>query len=399
MLAAGGGSTLAMAAVLEQLQTKCYEFEIRVQAKDRASSSVTGMVLEPGKMRLEQSGDLGAITSIIDNDAGQLLMLFHRSKAAYRFDTDEAKEDDVFRFLILPMRSIMRSIEDLWGLKSGNETSLGKKDIAGKSAEGFRVTQEDEEYTQTITVWADGKVGHPLEVKISRQTEEGEKGELVLSNFQVVPEPNTELFSTTVPEGYTLADSQTLDQLKAESATANSTTENTSAQAKIVLDAFALSADGNKQEAVELLVTVDWTDDFRFGQEHHFFTMKEQQFMSLVTADREKVSTATMTQLSHCRDIHRELLELGRKARAAGDVAQAEKYFSTSVRLGRLLNRNADLLIIVRMVGMAIQGSALRELSLLYEEQSETEKLQDTRAQTSQVEEQLEEIKAGVPGR
>jgi outer membrane lipoprotein-sorting protein len=386
----GGGSTVAMAAVLEQLQTKCYEFEISVSTGDGAALSGKGMVLEPGKMRLEHTSDvrLGPVTSIIDSDAGQSLILFERSKAAYRFDRKEAKALEVFDFLLLPMQSI----EDIWGLKAGNETALGRRDIDGQAAEGFRVAREGEEYTQTITVWADAKTGHPMEVEISRQTTEGEKGELVLSDFRVVPESSAALFRMEVPQGYTLAGSQTLDQLGAESATANSTTESTSAQAKIVLDAFASWADGNEQEAVELLVTVDWTDDFRFGQEHHFLTMSEREFGSLVSADMERVATDINTHVRQCRDIFRELRDLGRKAHASNDVAQAEKCFSTAVGLGRLLNRDTDMMLLVRVVGIAIQKGALTELSSLYEKQGETEKLRNTQVQISQVEAQREQI-------
>ncbi len=392
----GGGSTVAMAAVLEQLQSKCYEFEISIQAEDGADIPANGMVLEPGKMRLEHPSDvrLGPVTSIIDNKAGQSLILFERSKTAYRFDVKEAKGLEVFGFLLLPMRSI----EDIWGLKAGNETALGRRDFDGQAAEGFRVTQKDEEYTQTITVWADAKAGHPLEVVISLQSDEGEKGEVVLSDFQVIVEPNTDLFSTTVPQGYTLAESRTLEQLGAESDTSVSANENTSAQAKIVLDAIALSADSKTQEAVELLLTADWSDDLKFGQEHHFFTMTERQYMSLVSADRDRVFADTNTRFRHCRAIFRKLLELGQKARTSNDVAEAEKYFSTAVRLGDLLNRDSEMMLVVRMAGIAIQRGAWTELSSLYEEQGETEKLRDTQNQIGQVDAQLEQIKAGLQG-
>lgn len=397
IFASGDGSTVAMAAVLEQLQTKCYEFEMAGRTEDGASTSVKGMVLEPGKMRLEQRGGLGAITSIIDNDTGQSLILFERFKAAYRFDRKEAKAIGILGFLILPRRSI----EDLWSLKAGEETALGKKYIDGKSAEGFRVIQKDEEYTQAITIWADAKTGHPLEVEIVWQSNEEEKAvlELTLSDFRAIPKPNTALFSTKVPAEYTLANRQTLKQLTAESDTTTSTTEKTSAQAKTVLDAIALWADGKKQEAVELLMAVDWSDDLRFGQGHYLFTMTERQYISLLWADQKKVMAGIITQSSQCRAIARELAELGRNARTSKDFTDAEKYFSTAVRLGQLLNRNRDMMLIVRIVGIAIQKLALTELSSLYQELGETEKLQNTQAQINQIEERMKQIKKSASGR
>ena len=390
-----GGSTVAMAAFLEQLQTKCYEFEMGVRTEDGASTSVKGVVLEPGKMRLEQRGGLGTITSVIDNDAQQSLILLKRFKTACRFDGKEAKEIGILGFLTLPRRSI----EGLWSLEAGDETSLGRKDIDGKSAEGFRVTQRDEEYSRAITVWADAKTGHPLEVEIVWQSNEEKAAlELLLRDFRVVPEPNTALFSTEVPEGYTLTDRQTLEQLAAESDTTSSTTESTSAQAKTVLNALALWADGKKQEAVELLVAVDWNDDLRFGQEHHLFAMRERQYISLVSADQKEVMDGVMMQSSQCQAIASEMMELGRKARTSEDAAQAEEYFSTTMRLGQLLNRDRETMLIARLVGIAIQKLALAELSSLYHKLGETEKLRGTRAKVNQIEEQMKQIKKKAAG-
>ena len=260
--------------------------------------------------------------------------------------------------------------------------------------------QKDKEYSQTITVWADAKTGNPLEVEIVWQSNEEQMVvELTLSDFRAIPEPNPALFSTKVPEGYTLANMQTIDELMAESDTTVSTTENTSAQAKIILDAIALWADGKKQKAVKLLVGVDWSGDIRFGQEHYLFTMTERKYISLVLADQTKVLAEIMKQLPQCRAIARELAKLGRKAHISKDVAQAEKYFSTAVRLGQLLNHDRDVMLIVRLVGIAIQKLALTELLSLYEELGETEKLQKTQGQINQIEEQMKQIKKSASGR
>ena len=51
-------------------------------------------------------------------------------------------------------------------------------------------------------------------------------------------------------------------------------------------------------------------------------------------------------------------MALGRTAGSSKDVAKAEKYFSTAVRLGQLLNHDKDMMLIVRMVGIAIQTRA-----------------------------------------
>ncbi|GAF97394.1 unnamed protein product, partial [marine sediment metagenome] len=256
VLVVRGGSTVVMAAVLEQLQTQSYEFEMEVTTNEGGPASVTGMVLEPGRMRLTQQSGAAMFACIIDDDAGQSLILIEQFKAAYRLDREEARSIGGLNFLILPGRSI----SDLWNLKAEDETELGRKNIDGKSAEGFRVTQEEEEHTQTITVWADAKTGHPLEVEILVESHQGQYVELTLSDFQVVSEPDPALFSTELPAGYTLANRQTLEQLGTESAPTTSTADDTTDQARRVVDAIAAWADGKRQKAVELLMAVDWGD-------------------------------------------------------------------------------------------------------------------------------------------
>jgi len=405
IFAAGGGSIIAMADVLEQLQTKCYEFEMSLRVENNASRSLKGMVLEPGKMRLEQRIGHRTYTNIFDTNTGESLLLSDGpTKTALRGDIKKAKQADVLGFFILPNRSI----ESLWGLKAGNETPLGKKDIDGKSAVGFRVNNKFrvkinnkyEDLIQTITVWADAKTGHPLKVEVVLQDSKEEKTalELTLYDFRVIPEPNKALFSMKIPAGFTLANSQTLEELTADSDTTTPTAKNTSAGAEKVLKAIALWADGKKQKAVELIMTVDWNADIRFGQEHYWFTITGRQYMSLKWADQKKVDTGKMTQSLPLRAIAREMVKLGREARSSRDFTQAKKYLTTTVRLGHLLNRNNDIMLFSWAVGTAIQMRALTELSSLYGELGETQKQQSTQARINQLEKQRKQLMKRVPG-
>lgn len=398
-----GGSTVALAAVLEQLQTKSYEFQADVRTPDGASTSVKGMVLEPGKLRLEQVGGLGTITSIIDSQKKEAVVLLSRSKVAYRFDkqerpdNQEKKEPLGMDFLILPGRSI----EDLWKLKPGAETKLGQKEIGAQPADGFRVKQRTDECTETITVWADAKTAFPVTVEVTLQSNKDGKQilELTLRDFKVVAKPSPALFSTDVPEGYTLANQQTLQQLTTTPATGTTTPEGASAEARKILAALELWNSGDKPKAIEALVAVDWKGEIRFGREQYLFTMTESQYVSLVTADQTKVSReGGLKQLDQCRAMGRELVDLGKKARAAKEVDKAEKYFSTAAGLGQLLDRNSDLRLIVRLVGIAIQKSPLTELSGLYEERGQPEKLKAVREKLSQLEEEQSKIKKNVQG-
>ncbi len=391
----GGGTSIAMAAVLEQLQTKSYEFVMDVH-EGNASTTVKGAVLESGKLRLEQSGGLGRIVSIVDNDANRFLLLWERFKAAYQFDKQEKEELGVLGFLILPGRSV----SDLWNLQAGKETKLEQKKVDGHDAQGFRVTHKSDDYTETITVWADAKTAAPVKVEITWQSNKDDKQALglTLRDFKVVQKPDPALFSTDVPAGYTLANRQTLKQLATAPASGASKVESTSAEAKKVLAALKLWHEGNKQKAIETLTAVDWKGDIRFGREHYLFKMTESQYISLVTEDQQKVMAEIISQSNDCRPMARKLVDLARKARTAKNNAETERYLHTAAGLGQLLDRDKSMMLIVRLVGIAIQRLTAGELVSLYEAQGETSKLQNTQNRIMELDEKLKEIKETASG-
>lgn len=395
----GGGTSIAMAAVLEQLQTKSYEFLMDVH-EGNASTTVKGVVLEPGKLRFELTGERGPgpIVSIIDNDAKRSLLLWERFKAAHQFDMQEREEKEELGFpgfLILPDRSV----SDLWNLQTGQETKLEQKKVGGHDAQGFRVTQKSDDYTETITVWADVKTSAPVKVEITRQSNEDDKQVLnvTLRDFKAVQELDPALFITDVPAGYTLANRQTLGQLATTPATGTSEAK-TSSEAEKFLAAMKLWHEGNKQKAIETLMTIDWAGDIRFGDEHYLFTMTESQYISLVPEDQQKVMAEVLSQSSDCRAIARELVNLAGKAHASRRDAEAEKYLHNALGLGQLLDRDKKMMLIVRMVGIAIQRLAAGELATLYEAKGQTNKLRDTQKQIAELELKLREIKNRVSG-
>lgn len=394
--AISGSTSIAMAAVLEQLQTKSYEFVMDVRVGD-TSTTVKGAVLEPGKLRLEQTGGLGPIVSIIDNDAKHSLLLWEQFKAAYQFDKQGQEKEELggLGFLILPGRSV----SNLWNLRAGKETKLDQKQVDGHTAQGFRVTQKSDDYTETMTVWADAKTAAPLKVEIALQSNNDEKQmlELALRDFKVVEKPDPALFSTDVPAGYTLANQQTLKQF-ATAPAIDASVAKTSPGAEKVLAALRLWHEGNKQKAIETLMTVDWEGDLRFTQEHYLFTMTESQYISLVTDDQQQVMAEIMSQSTDCRAIARKLVDLARKARAAKNDTEAEKYLHAAIGLGQLLDRDKNMMLIVRMVGIAIQRLAAGELATLYEGQGQTDKLHHIQKRIRDLKEQTVEIKRSASG-
>ncbi|MBN1942668.1 MAG: hypothetical protein JW849_05170 [Phycisphaerae bacterium] len=390
--AIGGTPGIAMADVLEQLKTKSYEFVMDVN-EGGAGTIIKGTVLEPCKMRLEQTSGMGPIVSIIDNDTHQSLLLWKRFKAANRFDQREKKQVGVLGFLLLPGRSV----SDLWNLQAGEETKLTQKKINGCDAQGFRVTQKNDDYTETITVWADAKTAAPLMVDIIMQPKqvEGQALKLTLRDFKVIQNPNPALFSTDVPEGYTLASRKTLKQLTTAPDTVAPTTKDTPNEAEKVQKAMEFWRRGKKEKSLPTLTEVHWKGRFHFNRECYLFTMTEKKFISLVSADQQKVMAEIMSQSKDYRNIARELVTLASKARTSGNNAKAEKYLQTALGLGELLDRDKNMMLIVRMVGIAIQRHAADELVTLYKNQGQMNKLQNIRKRIIELDTETKKIKQG----
>jgi hypothetical protein len=86
LLSSVGRTSLAFADVLKHIRSSSYTFDLTVVTQEEASTTVQAMVLEPGRIRLDTSGGLGKISSIINTSEGKNLLLFHKQKAAYLFD-------------------------------------------------------------------------------------------------------------------------------------------------------------------------------------------------------------------------------------------------------------------------------------------------------------------------
>ena len=398
-----GGAGSVFAACLQQLRAGSYAFDVDVRTGHGAGTSLKGMVLEPGRLRLEDRAE--RVASIIDVDRKRSLILLDRTKVAHCFNSKEEPGVGSLGFLVLPGRLI----EDLWSLHAGDETALGTGLVDGKPAEGFRVTRPEHGGTETITVWADRKTGYPLKVDVVLQSgTQGEPAmEQTLKNFAAVAAPDPALFSTEIPEGFTLANQTTLEQFLSQADPASPATGGTSAEAEKILKALALDlkalaqepvVGGDRKAAAEVLLTVDWNGDVRFAREHYTFTMTEKQYMGLVLADQQKVIDPIMGQSAHCKYLARELVELGRQARAAKDPARAEQYLQAAVHFGEILNR-ADAMLHVRMTGIVMQQSALKEMLVLHEETGQSEKAGKVRGQLEDLADQRAKIIAGLTGK
>jgi outer membrane lipoprotein-sorting protein len=362
-----GSSATLFADTLKQMQGSSYTFQMEVLDANGKIALVTvkGSVLEPGKLRLDSEGKgPGDVSSIFDNSTKKGLILFHSFKAAKPIPApDKSAEGASGPQGILALMG--GSIQNLWNLRAGDERKLDKKEIDGRTAEGFEVTRKTADFVERTTVWATGEKGLPLRVEIATEPTKNKNAgfSLVLKGFRMNPELDPNSFNTDAPKGYTLTDQVTLKELTTQAATASA--KPPSGEAAKVLAAMDLWMAAKEEQAVEKLLSIDWSGDFQFGKSRYAFWLGESQVVALTDLDRSKVIDETIKQITQLRALSRKACELGRQALGAGDSTKAEKHFNAVLGLGRLLWQQ-DRMVIVRDVGIAVQKLALKDLTELY---------------------------------
>ena len=385
------GSNLALADVIKHIQGSSYTFDLTVVTENQGSAPfiIHASVLEPGKMRLDAPSGAGDMSSIIDTTTGQSLLLFHRNKAGQIMTNPVPNLNaGVGGILIL----CTRSIENLWNLRDGTEKKLGKKEVDGRPAEGFKVSSWDQYFNYEYTIWAHTETAEPIlvEVVMTPLQESSEKIIWTMNNFDLHVELDESLFSLEVPQGYTLAGQKDLKELNERG--------DASTGAELITKALSLWSEGNKEQALQILMEIDWDTPIKFGGDDYLFTMTEQQYISLKPDDQQKVMKEVMDSSSEIRQISKELVSRAQQAVTNQDKIQAERYLQAGLQLGNLLTRDPDSMLIVRLVGIAIQRLILPEMIDLYIKTGEQQKVQAAQKQLQQAEAEIERIKRNVKG-
>ncbi len=385
LLSSVSRTSLAFADVLKHIRSSSYTFDLTVVTQQEASATVQAMVLEPGRIRLDASGGLGKISSIINTSEGKNILLFHKQKAAYLFDVvyDPEKYAGAIGIIVL----CTKPINNLWNLRDGTEEKLGKRDIDGQTAEGFRVLQKDKMFQNDITIWANPKTGEPVLVEmISKSQDDSSKSMTwTMNNFDLDVELDESMFSLDLPPGYTLSHQLDLDEFQTET--------EPSAEAKKIEEMLALWSQGQKSKAVEILLGIDWTKTFNFSKETYIFTITEKEYISLKPKDQEEVMNQVMATSGMLRKIAGEIRTMGQTAISAKDYEKAGRDFEALLRLGKLLNRDQDNMLIVRLVGIAVQKLALNEQVSLYTETKNQEKVEAAEKQLQALDAESKRIK------
>jgi hypothetical protein len=165
-------------------------------------------------------------------------------------------------------------------------------------------------------------------------------------------------FSLQPPADYTPAYQKKLEEIPAKG--------NTSPTARKIDQSLNLWTEGNKDQAVEILLGVDWTLPVTFDTRPYIFTITEQDCITLKPEDHDKVFKETSASYTSIKEIAKYLIAQGQQAAASGNYDKAEKCYSTVNHLGQLLAKDPDLMIITRLVGIAVQKLTLNESIKLY---------------------------------
>ncbi len=390
----GTGTSVAFAEVLEYFQTFSYTFDLTVGTSAEKQESIDftmqAMVWELGYMRVDCSAvGVGKISSITDFNAGKTLLLFHQNKTGVMKKESLLNKDTgaggIVSFCTKP-------IENLWNLRDGTEDQLGKKEIGGQYVIGFRDYQEDEYFEYDITVWANPESGIPsLVVVLANPLDKSYPSiKWTMENFDLDVELDEELFSLELPAGYTLAYQEDLENLEVE-------TEPSIESEKIVRVLELYSEDRN-DEAIELLLGVNWTKQIEFGKEPYIFSITEKGYISLKAKDQKHAMEEIMVTASTMRKIVKETLAIGKAAMANRNYKDAEQHFNAALQLGGLLSRNPESMVMVRLVGVAIKKVGLNEMINLYGTTNDNGKLQETKKQLRIAEAEGDKIKKQVTG-
>jgi hypothetical protein len=198
-----------------------------------------------------------------------------------------------------------------------------------------------------------------------------------LERFDIEADLDEALFSLEMPAGYTLSELKTLQDVEFG--------DQSSDEARKIAEAFQLWTNGQDDEALGLILSVDWDEPITFAEEPYIFTLTERAMVEFEKAERDRLMPIVLDSCSQLRKICLALVDRAKQARSAQDYAKAEVHLTTALHLGELANRDPEGMFIVQLVGIAARKLSLVQLKSLYEEMNAPEKLVVTEQKIQQV--------------
>lgn len=386
-----GRGSVAFADVLKYIQTQSYTFDLTMEPVFEGSVNVNikAMIFELGRVRMDCSVPVGEMSSITDFTTEKTLLLFHENNTAV------IKEEPVLNkstgaqgmFVLFT-----RPIDNLWNMRDGTEEQLGEKEINGQPVTGFKVLQEDRYFQYDMTIWADAADGVPRLVEVTSKPLDGSFSiKWTMENFDLDVDLDEELFSLEVPDGYTLAYQEDLEKIEVDT--------ESSTEAEKIEQILELWSQGRKDETIEILLGIEWTEQIEFGKEPYLFSMTEKGYIALKDEDQKRVFDEIMITAVAVREIvFQEVVRLGQEAVSSNNYEAAEQYYEAGLQLGKLLARDPETMIIVRLVGIAVEKVTLNEMISLYTTTNNQKKLQTAEKQLQAAEAEGAKIKNKAMG-
>jgi hypothetical protein len=384
-----GPSGVAFAQVLEKLHGSAYTCELLAGPGGEAPPVVQMSVLSPGRMRLDSPTGIGEISVIVDVSRSESMILFHRQRAAVWGPPDPEEEPEAWGLL----NFCLQPIEQLWGLRDGSEEELGEQEIEGQPAEGFRVRHEGGDVEHEITIWAHAETGMPVLVEIvfTLIDDPDATTTVAMRRFALQDDLDEDLFRLEVPEGYTLAYRKNREDLDDET--------DRSDEAERITEVLSLWEQGEAEAAIEVLLSIDWAQPIEFAGEPYLFSLTESAYISLKADEQREIMAETMVTGGHVRKIARELVARAERLMSAREYKAAEAHLKAGVSLGYLLSRDAEALVIGRLLGIAVQQLTLEKLIELYEATRDEKARQEAEAMLKAARDEAAQIKKDATGR
>jgi outer membrane lipoprotein-sorting protein len=380
------GGNVAFADVLKHIQSQSYTFDLTIdpEFEDSINVNIKAMIFELGQVRMDCSTPVGEMSLITDFTTEKNLLLFHENNtAAIKEEPVLNKSTGAQGMFVL----FTRPIDNLWNMRDGTEEQLGEKEINGQPVTGFKVLQEDEYFQYDMRIWVDTADGVPRLVEITSKALDGSISiKWTMENFDLNVDLDEELFSLEVPAGYTLAYQGDLENLQVDT--------KPSTEAEKIEQMFELWLQGRKDETIKILLSIEWTEQIEFGKEPYLFSMTEKGYIALKDEDQKQVMEDIMTSAVAVRQIiKQEVVRLGQEAVSSNNYETAEQYYEAGLQLGKLIARNPEAMIIVRLVGIGVEKVILNEMISLYTTMNNEEKLRTAEKQLQEVEAEAAQIK------
>jgi outer membrane lipoprotein-sorting protein len=182
-------------AKVMEIQSLRYTAEIEITGLPKRV--LKGMILSDGRMRQESIGESGEseLVQIMDISGGRIVTLMPGSKRAMVIELEDVQDVDKYaqNCEFMKIKSIIEKADE------GTAESLGEKELGPVAVVGYKVAADKQE----LTVWADKETLEPVQIELVSKSLNKEM-RMTMTNFAANIELDEELFSTKIPEGYTV---------------------------------------------------------------------------------------------------------------------------------------------------------------------------------------------------